>query len=193
MILTSWWSRTTADLPRPFWHLMAATFVNRIGYVVEPFLALYLAGPRQLTPTTIGVVLACFGAGSFVSQILGGYLTDRIGRRATLVTGMVGTAVCFMVLASVRDLVLIAVTVTFTGLLIDIYRPALSAAVADLVPAPQRGTGYGVFSAVYGLAWLGGSIMIGALYEVSVMAVGIGVLVAQLLAVGAFVRLLATE
>jgi len=74
VILTSWWSRTTADLPRPFWHLMAATFVNRIGYVVEPFLALYLAGPRQLTPTTIGVVLACFGAGSFVSQILGGYL-----------------------------------------------------------------------------------------------------------------------
>jgi MFS family permease len=142
VILTSWWSRTTADLPRPFWHLMAATFVNRIGYVVEPFLALYLAGPRQLTPTTIGVVLACFGAGSFVSQILGGYLTDRIGRRTTLVTGMVGTAVCFMVLASVRDLVLIAVTVTFTGLLIDIYRPALSAAVADLVPAHARARAY---------------------------------------------------
>jgi MFS family permease len=117
---------------------MAGTFVNRIGYVVEPFLALYLAGPRDLTPTTIGVVLTCFGAGSFVSQIVGGYLADRIGRRATLVLGMVGTAGCFMMLASVRHLVLIAIAAALTGLLVDVYRPAMSAAVADLVPAHAR-------------------------------------------------------
>lgn len=132
----------SADLPRPFWHLMAGTFVNRIGYVVEPFLALYLAGPRNLTPTTVGVVLACFGAGSFVSQIVGGYLADRIGRRMTLVIGMVGTAACFMLLASVRDLALIAVAATLTGLLLDVYRPAMSAAVADLVPAHARPRAY---------------------------------------------------
>jgi MFS family permease len=121
---------------------MAGTFVNRIGYVVEPFLALYLAGPRNLTPAVIGVVLACFGAGSFVSQIVGGYLADRIGRRATLVIGMVGTAACFMVLASVRDLVFIAVAAALTGLLLDVYRPAMSAAVADLVPASARPRAY---------------------------------------------------
>jgi MFS family permease len=132
----------SADLPRPFWHLMAGTFVNRIGYVVEPFLALYLAGPRRLTPTTVGVVLACFGAGSFVSQILGGYLADRIGRRRTLVIGMAGTAACFMMLASVRQLGLIAVAATLTGLLVDVYRPAVSAAVADLVPAHARPRAY---------------------------------------------------
>jgi MFS family permease len=140
--VSNWWSRTSADLPRPFWYLMAGTFVNRLGYVVEPFLALYLAGPRSLTPTTIGVVLACFGAGSFVSQIIGGYLADRIGRRATLVVGMVGTAACFMLLASVRHLALIAVAVTLTGLLLDVYRPAMSAAVADLVPAAARPRAY---------------------------------------------------
>jgi MFS family permease len=121
---------------------MAGTFVNRIGYVVEPFLALYLAGPRNLTPAVIGVVLACFGAGSFVSQIVGGYLADRIGRRATLVIGMVGTAACFMVLAAVRDLVFIAVAAAVTGLLLDVYRPAMSAAVADLVPPSARPRAY---------------------------------------------------
>jgi MFS family permease len=117
---------------------MAGTFVNRIGFVVQPFLALYLAGPRDLTPATVGVVLACFGAGSFVSQIIGGYLADRIGRRATLVIGMVGTAACFMLLASVRQLALIAVATALTGLLVDVYRPAMSAAVADLVPPQAR-------------------------------------------------------
>jgi MFS family permease len=140
--VSRWWQRTSADLPRPFWVLMAGTFINRVGYVVQPFLALYLAGPRDLTPTTVGVVLACFGAGSFVSQIVGGYLADRIGRRATLVIGMVGTAACFMLLASVRQLALIAVAATFTGLLLDVYRPAMSAAVADLVPPQARPRAY---------------------------------------------------
>lgn len=138
MFLSNWWSRMSADLPRPFWVLMAGTFVNRIGAVVQPFLALYLAGPRDLTPATVGVVLACFGAGSLVSQVLGGYLADRIGRRATLVIGMTGTAACFMMLASVRHLALIAVAATLTGLLLDVYRPAMSAAVADLVPPHAR-------------------------------------------------------
>jgi len=142
MSLSSWRSRVTADLPRPFWYLVAGTFVNRIGFVVEPFLALYLSGPRRLTPATVGVVLACFGAGSFVSQIVGGYLADRVGRRATLVIGMAGTAASFVILASVRNLVLIAVAAALSGLLIDVYRPALSAAVADLVPAHARARAY---------------------------------------------------
>jgi MFS family permease len=132
----------SADLPRPFWVLMAGTFVNRIGYVVQPFLALYLAGPRELSAATVGVVLACFGAGSLVSQVIGGYLADRIGRRATLVIGMVGSAGCFMMLASVRHLALIAVAATLTGLLLDVYRPAMSAAVADLVPPQARPRAY---------------------------------------------------
>lgn len=142
MSLSSWRSRVTADLPRPFWYLVAGTFVNRIGFVVEPFLALYLSGPRRLTPATVGVVLACFGAGSFTSQIVGGYLADRVGRRATLVIGMAGTAASFVILASVRNLVLIAVAAALSGLLIDVYRPALSAAVADLVPARARARAY---------------------------------------------------
>jgi len=142
MSLSSWRSRVTADLPRPFWYLVAGTFVNRIGFVVEPFLALYLSGPRRLTPATVGVVLACFGAGSFTSQIVGGYLADRVGRRATLVIGMAGTAASFVILASVRNLVLIAVAAALSGLLIDVYRPALSAAVADLVPAHARARAY---------------------------------------------------
>ena len=142
MSLSSWRSRVTADLPRPFWYLVAGTFVNRIGFVVEPFLALYLSGPRRLAPATVGVVLACFGAGSFVSQIVGGYLADRVGRRATLVIGMAGTAASFVILASVRNLVLIAVATALSGLLIDVYRPALSAAVADLVPAHARARAY---------------------------------------------------
>jgi len=133
-----WWASITHGMPRSFWILLGGTFINRMGYLVEPFLALYLVGPRGLTVTTAGVVVACFGVGAFASQPLGGYLADRIGRRATLVLGMLATAAAFMLLAAVRDLVLIGVAAALAGLAIDIYRPAVSAVIADLIPPEYR-------------------------------------------------------
>lgn len=136
--LSRWWSATSNGLPRPFWYLLVGAFVNRLGYMVEPFLALYLAGPRDLDPSTIGVVLAAFGAGAFASQPIGGYLADRFGRRVTLVGGMLGTAASFVLLATVRDLVLIGIVAFLSGLTVDMYRPAVSAMVADLVAPEHR-------------------------------------------------------
>jgi MFS family permease len=125
-------------MPRPFWVLFAGTFLNRVGSFVQPFLALYLAGPRGLDAATVGTVVACFGLGSFVSQPLGGYLADRVGRRATLVLSMVGSAAGFLLFASARGLVLIAIAAVLTGLMVDGYRPAVSAIVADLVTPERR-------------------------------------------------------
>ncbi len=136
--LSRWWAGTTSGLPRPFWYLLAGAFVNRLGYMVEPFLALYLAGPRELDPSTVGVVLAAFGAGAFASQPIGGYLADRYGRRATLVGGMIGTAASFMLLALVRGLGLMGVAACVSGVAIDLYRPAVSAMIADLVAPENR-------------------------------------------------------
>jgi MFS family permease len=118
--------------------LLAGTFVNRVGFFVEPFLALYLAGPRDLDASTVGAVVACFGLGSFASQPIGGYFADRVGRRATLVGSMLGTAAAFMLFAAARDLVFIAVAAFIAGLMIDAYRPAVSALVADLVTPERR-------------------------------------------------------
>ncbi len=141
-VVGSWWQATSRGLPQPFWILLAGTFVNRLGQMVTPFLALYLSGPRDLGPTTVGVVLACWGAGALASQPLGGFLADRVGRRATLVLGMVGTAVSFLLLAAVRDVALIGIAAGLSGLAVDTYRPAVSAMVADLVAPEHRARAY---------------------------------------------------
>ena len=39
-------STKIGGLPRSFWVLWSGTLVNRIGYMVEPFLAYYLTGIR---------------------------------------------------------------------------------------------------------------------------------------------------
>ena len=161
--VSRWWAGTSDGLPRAFWYLLAGAFVNRLGYMVEPFLALYLSGPRELDPSTVGVVLAAFGAGAFASQPIGGYLADRYGRRATLVGGMIATAGSFMLLASVRDLVLIGVAAGLSGLAIDLYRPAVSAMIADLVAPENRAKAFALLYWAINLGVAGAGITGGLL------------------------------
>jgi len=72
-----------------------------------------------------------------------------------------------------------------------IHESTMRAAVADLVPAARRGVGYGAFTAAYGLAWLAGSTLIGALYGHSITAVIVFSAATQALALAAFAPLAA--
>jgi MFS family permease len=143
------WRRTRpgagqVPLPRPFWVVWAGTLVNRICYFVEPFLALYLARSLHLSTPTIGLILTAFGAGSFLSQPIGGFFADRVGRRRTLVAGMVATAASYGFLVTARGDFVIGAAAFTAGLAIDLYRPAVSALIADLVEPDQRRRAYGL-------------------------------------------------
>lgn len=131
-------------LPRPFWALWGGTLVNRLGTMVMPFTGVYLTQARGLSIATAGLVMAVFGAGSLVSQIVAGSLADRIGRRATLSGGMVATAVCMTALGYSTTLPAILASMFALGLVIDAYRPASNALVADLVSPVDRPKAYGL-------------------------------------------------
>jgi MFS family permease len=149
-----WWS-ALGGLPRPFWVIFAGTIVNRLGQFVEPFLALYLVRGRDLSLTTAGAIITCFGVGSFISQPLGGWLADRVGRRSTMVGGLLATAASMGVLGVARPLWLIAVGALLVGVAVDVYRPAASAAVADLIDPVDRPR---AFAIIYWAVNLGVSV-----------------------------------
>jgi MFS family permease len=131
-------------LPRAFWALWAGSFVNRLGTMVEPFLAFYLTGVRGLSLTATGAVLALFGLGSVVSQVVGGVLADRIGRRATLAGGMLATAAAMLALGHATAIPVVVAAVFVLGVTIDIYRPASQALLADLVGPADRARAFGL-------------------------------------------------
>jgi MFS family permease len=123
-------------LPRAFWLLWTGTLVNRLGTFVEPFLVLYLTSQRGFSPAHAGVALTIFGAGAAVSQLLGGWLSDHVGRRQTLASGMLGSAAANLALGAARGFTVICLAALVAGIASDLYRPASSALVADLV-GPQ--------------------------------------------------------
>ncbi|MFD0745098.1 MDR family MFS transporter [Phytohabitans flavus] len=131
-------------LPRPFWALWAGTLVNRLGTMVMPFTGVYLTQARGFSVAVAGLAMTLFGVGSLISQIVAGLLTDRIGRRATLSGSMVATAVVMLALGYSTGLAPILVGMFVLGLLIDAYRPASSALVADLVAPDLRPKAFGL-------------------------------------------------
>ncbi|GAA4347716.1 MFS transporter [Angustibacter luteus] len=140
----AWWGRSFSGFPRPFWVLFAGTIVNRVGQFVQPFLSLYLVGGRGTSVATAGTLVSCFGAGLFVSPVLGGWLADRFGRRPTLIWGLLATAAGLAALGLARELWQIAVCAFLLGVAMDVYRPAISAAVAEIVEPADRPRAFGL-------------------------------------------------
>jgi MFS family permease len=111
--------------------------------VARSFLVLYLTQELGLSPTTAGAVIAAVGVGDIGSQLLGGWLGDRIGRRNAMLVGFLGTAVALIALGSAKTLPVICAAAVGVGLMAELFRPVGSAAVADL-PAQERLRAYGL-------------------------------------------------
>ncbi|WTY93174.1 MFS transporter [Sphaerisporangium sp. NBC_01403] len=130
--------------PRAFWVLFGGTFVNRLGTMVEPFIGVYLTQARGMSLASAGLVMAVFGIGSLTSQIVAGWLADHLGRRATLAGGMVATAITMIALGYSTSLPAIVAAMAVLGMVVDAYRPASQALVADLIPAHDRPRAFGL-------------------------------------------------
>ena len=123
-----------AGLPRTYWVLWVGMFINRAGCFVLPFLAVYLTQGRGFSPATAGAIASLYGAGSAVASALGGYLADYVGRRATMAGALLLGGLGMIALGFAHPLWLIAPATFLVALLGECYRPAMLAAISDLVP-----------------------------------------------------------
>jgi MFS family permease len=126
-----------AGLPRTFWFLWTGLLINRMGGFVYPFLVLYLTS-RGLTVAQAGRIVALYGAGSFAAALVGGRLSDLIGRRRTMLFSLFGGGTAMLALGLVQHPAAIAVLTFVVALISDQYRPAVFAIVADVVPPADR-------------------------------------------------------
>ena len=126
-----------SDYPRTFWLLVAGTLVNRIGLLVLPFLSLYLTATRGLTVEQATFLIGLHGAGAFAAGVAGGALADALGRKAVLVGSLAGGAVLMASIPYAGASWHLGALVAAYGFVGEMYRPAVSAVVADTVE-PER-------------------------------------------------------
>lgn len=133
----------TTDLPPTYWYLWLGILINRLGSFVIPFLTLYLTTQRGVSISQAALTVSLFGAGSFVAQLAGGELADRLGRRPVLLMSLFIAPMAMIALGFTHSLPLISFFTLVLGFFTDLYRPALNAAVADVVPSSARTRAFG--------------------------------------------------
>jgi len=152
-------------LPRTFWYLWTGALIDRLGTFVYTFLALYLTRARHFTVAEAGVVIALWGAGNFAAGPVGGYLADHFGRRRTMLAAFTLSAASMLNLGFARASWHIVVATPLLGFCANLFRPALHATVADVVPPADRTRAYGYLYWAVNLGFSGAAMLGGFMAE----------------------------
>ncbi|WP_338785399.1 MFS transporter [Streptomyces sp. DG1A-41] len=161
---------TVSGLPREFWWLWTSTLVNRLGAFVATFMALYLTLDRGYSATYAGLVAALHGFGGVISSLGGGVMTDRLGRRPTLLIAQASTAVSVAILGFVHHPVAIAGVAFLVGMASNASRPAVQAMMADIVRPEDRIRAFSLNYWAINLGFAVSSMAAGFIAEVSYRA-----------------------
>lgn len=147
-----------------YWGVVAVAAAFTLARFSEAFLILRAEG-AGLPLTLVPLVLVAMNVVYALSAYPVGALSDRAPRGVILGVGLVVLVAADLWLALSNGLWGIGAGVLLWGLHMGITQGLLSALVADAVPAELRGTAFGVFNLVSGVAMLLASVVAGALWE----------------------------
>ncbi|MHA1133021.1 MAG: MFS transporter [Alphaproteobacteria bacterium] len=152
-------------LGRFYWFVVAAGAVFTLARFSEAFLIIraHDAGlTLALAPAVIAVMSLVFA----VSAYPAGRLQDQFGAKPVLIAGLAALIAADLVLAFGQGLPAIFLGIGLWGLHMGLTQGVLSALVAEAAPARLRGTAFGIFGLITGLAALVASIAAGILWAV---------------------------
>jgi MFS family permease len=154
-------------LPRPVRLLVAGTFITKLGTFILPYLSLILRREFGLGPRAVAALMFAYGLGSMVSVLAGGALTDRLGRRVTLLFSLAGSGALAVALGLTSSVSVFAPLLVLLGFVADLYRPPSSSIVGDLLPSAERATGFAALRLAINLGFAFGMAIGGLLADLS--------------------------
>jgi len=159
---------TGLDLTRPmgarFWQVMGVIFLFTLGNSTDAFLLLranQLGVPVALAP----ILWAALHVVKTASNVPGGVLSDRIGRRPTLIAGWLLYAAVYFGFARATSAWQAWALFAVYGLFFGLTEGSERALVADMVSLERRGTAFGWYNLAIGLGALPASLLFGFVWD----------------------------
>jgi MFS family permease len=147
-----------------YWWVVGVGAVFTLARFSEAFLVLRASEgglPIALTPLVLVAMNAVYALAAYPF----GRLSDRIGHRSLLALGLAVLVAADLVLAWSNRSAWVWAGVALWGLHLGITQGLLATMVADAAPADLRGTAYGFFNLVAGVAMLVASALAGLLWD----------------------------
>lgn len=154
---------TLAALHGPFAGFLVVMLLFTLGNSSDAFLLLRVQDVG-VAATTVPVIYALFNLVSALTAVPAGNLSDRIGRRRTIVAGWIVYALTYLGFALVSQPWLVWPLYAFYGLYYALTEGSAKAMIAELVPDAGRGGAYGLYNAAVGVMALPASVIAGALW-----------------------------
>jgi MFS family permease len=115
--------------------------------------------------TTVPLLWAALHVSKVLSSLVGGDLSDRLGRKTLIVSGWLLYAAVYAGFAFVSTRGAAWALFLVYGVYFGLVEGAEKALVADLVTPEQRGTAYGLYSLAFSISVLPASLLLGALWQ----------------------------
>nr|WP_263323136.1 MFS transporter [Neobacillus sp. Marseille-Q6967] len=126
--------------------LIGEGLYNMLFWMYFPFITVYFSG--ELGTHIAGILMTVPPIFSMIGSLLGGALTDRLGRRPVMLLGASMQTLMFVFFALSASPWIDYIAFIGIGLGGAIYRPASSAMVTDLVPAQNLRQVFATFTTV---------------------------------------------
>jgi MFS family permease len=149
--------------PAYWWVVIVAT-VFTLARFSEAFLILRAQSvglPLALVPAVLVVMNIVYALAAYPA----GVLSDRVDRVTVLTGGFLLLVAADMALAFASGVLGVMVGVALWGLHMGFTQGLLAALVADAAPPELRGTAFGMFNLLTGIALLAASVIAGALWD----------------------------
>jgi MFS family permease len=155
-----------ARLGHAFWAVVVLGALFALARFSEAFLLLR-AQALGLSLAWVPAVLVVMNLVYALSAWPSGALSDRVGRYALLAVGLAMLIAADLVLALAPDIPTVLIGTALWGLHMGLTQGILAALIADTAPGDLRGTAFGVFNLVSGIAMLLASVIAGLLWDVA--------------------------
>ena len=147
-----------------YWQLVAVAGVLTLARFSEAFLILK-AKDTGLSIAFVPLVMVAMNFIYAFAAYPAGIISDKVNRKTILLIGIVFLIIADIVLGFTSNLWMLTLGIIFWGMHMAFTQGLLATMVTDTTPQELRGTAYGVFNFVCGIAMLFSSIIAGVLWS----------------------------
>ena len=146
--------------------VLVSVFLDVLGVgliiPVLPALVGQFTGDAQHQSYWYGALVASYGLMQFVFSPVLGALSDRLGRRPVLLVSITGLGIDFLLMAVANSLPML-LAARLVGGITAATMSVSNAYIADITPPEERGRGFGLLGAAFGMGFIVGPLLGGVL------------------------------
>jgi len=130
------------NIPHNIWILAIGSLINRAGMMVLPFIALYAVEELKVSVSEAGLVLACFGAGAFISAPFAGKLSDRFGSLRLMIVSLLASGIFLFIYSFISNFITFLILSFLWAIISEAFRPASMSFISQEITSNRRKTAF---------------------------------------------------